>query len=103
MPSFGIPKSPRRIIPIQKRNTLEFRFVGGQLNVEPSGSTIVWASCMTQESSEQKTTPPKFQTRSLGSMGGVVTFRVAAPLKFSAPCSEDLSRQTKDRKKVRSE
>lgn len=89
-----VGRGPRRIIPILKRNLLEFRFVGGRLNTEKTGSSIVWASCATQNGLT-KPAQPSTITRTLGSIGGLVTFQVAKPLKFSQPCGSDLSQQTK--------
>lgn len=97
---FGQGPGPRRLIPITQKNTIEFRFIGGKLNVEPTGSEIVWASCVIKEGAV-KMSEPKTMTRSLGTIGGVVTFQVAKPIKFSVPCTEDLNKMARNRTKVR--
>jgi hypothetical protein len=70
------------------------------LNIEPSGSKMIWASCVIDDAI-QRPVKPKFSSRSLGSIGGVVNFRVAQPMTFKKPCSQDISRQLKTRKKIR--
>ena len=93
-----MPRRPgRHIIPIQKKSSLEFRFVGGKLNVEPVGSKMVWASCV---SKGEKPKPPTLMSRSLGSIGGVVTFQIAKPLEFPQPCST-ITRQIQTREQFR--
>jgi hypothetical protein len=89
-----------RLIPILRKQTgqIDFRFIGGKLNTEKIGSSLVWVSCMPKA---EKPKPPKEMTRTLGSIGGVVTFQLPQMIEFPTPCDDDFGKQINSREQIR--